>query len=629
MLARCASRVVGGGAGVLSSARGLSSAAGGAGASGTMSFMRRAFFGEVDGGQVFPYPCALDDETRGSLLAMVEPVSKFMATVDSVGIDETSTIPEATLAGARELGLFGIQIPTEFGGLGMTNTEYAKMAEEVVMDASLAVTLMAHQSIGLKGILMFGTPEQKRKYLPKLAAGEEVAAFALTEPGAGSDAAGISTRAVPTADGSKFILNGTKLWISNGGIADVYTVFAKTPSAVPGEKDGMTAFIVERRFGGVKPGKPEKKLGIKGSNTVELAFEDVPIPRENVLGEVGGGFKVAMQILNNGRFGMGAATGGAMRKLLGMILQHATTRTQFGRPLASFGLVQDMLANMSVSAYAAESMAYMTTGLIDGPGLDMSIEAAICKVYGSEAMWKAVNDCIQIAGGIGFMSGRHALPYERFMRDARILMIFEGTNQILRLFIALTAMRAVGDDLKAVQRAFANPLQWGTAAPTVARWAQQRFELGGTNFGSSPSIAQSTIPQLQQEAAFVDKAVGRLGDTVRQALMTHGKGIIDQQLLLARLADAAIDIYGSTACLSRITASVKNNGTAGPELDKELRVVKAFTRQAARRISANIAFCNNPESAKADKLIADIANDAVHANGYPYLHPIQVARRNH
>jgi alkylation response protein AidB-like acyl-CoA dehydrogenase len=325
---------------------------------------------------------------------------------------------------------------------------------------------------------------------------------------------------------------------------------------------------------------------------------------------------------------MGAATGGAMRKLQGMILQHATTRTQFGRPLASFGLVQDMLAQMSISAYAAESMAYMTTGLIDGPGLDMSIEAAICKVYGSEAMWKSVNDCIQIAGGIGFMSGRHALPYERFMRDARILMIFEGTNQILRLFIALTAIRGVGDELKTIQKGFANPLQWPTLAPTLATWARQRFDLGGTEFGASPSIAQSTIPQLQAEAQAVDRFVGRLGDTVRQALMTHGKNIIEQQQLLARLADVAIDIYASTAALSRITASVKTGGTTGDDLEKELRVVKALTRQNARRIQANIAFCNSPASAKTDKLITDISNDAVANHGYPYKHPIQVIRKH-
>lgn len=242
---------------------------------------------------------------------------------------------------------------------------------------------MAHQSIGLKGILMFGTEAQKAKYLPKLASGEHTAAFCLTEPGSGSDAASIKTRAKLSPDGKTFLLTGGKCWISNGGYANIMTVFARTEvkDEKTGEmKDKITAFIVERAFGGITSGKPEDKLGIRGSNTTEVHFDSTPVPIENVIGEVGGGFKVAMNILNSGRFGLGAGSAGSSKKLIALASELATTRTQFGKTLSSFGLIEEKFTQMAVSAYAMESMAYMTTGLIDSGEPDCAVEAAICKV---------------------------------------------------------------------------------------------------------------------------------------------------------------------------------------------------------------------------------------------------------
>jgi acyl-CoA dehydrogenase family member 9 len=287
---------------------------------------------------------------------------------------------------------------------------------------------MAHQSIGLKGVLLCGTEAQKTKYLPKLASGEEIAAFALTEPGTGSDAASVKLTATPVDNGDAYILRGTKMWISNGGIASFYTVFARTVDATGANK--VTAFLVHRKeHAGVVPSPPEKKMGIRGSNTCVVTFEDVKVPKENILGELHGGFKVAMQILNNGRFGMGAACGGGIRRLIAGASEYANNRIQFGRPISSFGLVADKFSKMATQAYAIEAMAYMTTSLIDGPGLDMSIEAAMVKVYGSEAQFDAVNECIQILGGMGFSAGG-VYPFERGLRDSRILLIFEGSNEV-------------------------------------------------------------------------------------------------------------------------------------------------------------------------------------------------------
>jgi acyl-CoA dehydrogenase family member 9 len=425
----------------MAASRGLQTAAE---AAANVSYTRGLFLGVNNAARAFPYP-SVDAAEKETLQMLVEPVVKYFATVDSKTIDETKVIPDQVLADIKELGLFGLQIPEELEGLGLSNTGYARVCEEVT-DGSLATTLIAHQSIGLKGILLNGNEAQKAKYLPKLATGEHIASFALTEPSTGSDAASIKTRATRSEDGKHFILNGGKIWITNGGWAQVMTVFAQTN--VDG-KDKITAFIVERAFGGVTSGPPEDKLGIRGSNTCEVFFDNVKIPIENVLGGgpdgktggeagVGQGFKVAMNILNNGRFGLGACAGASLRRVMSWAAEHANSRIQFGSPLSNFGLIKKKFGVMTLDSYAVESMAYMTTGMIDRGDPSTEIEAAMCKVYGSEAQFEGINECIQVMGGLGFMKD---YPFEQQMRDSRILSIFEGTNEILRMLIALSGIR--------------------------------------------------------------------------------------------------------------------------------------------------------------------------------------------
>ncbi|KAL1429307.1 hypothetical protein MTO96_016464 [Rhipicephalus appendiculatus] len=323
------------------------------------SFLANLFMGEANLAQIFPFPEVLTADQTETLGMLLDPLNKFLTEVNNADANDAN------------------ELPPELGGIGATNSQTARLSETIgEYDLALGITLGAHQSIGFKGILLFGTEEQKRKYLPGLAAGEQLAAYCLTEPGSGSDAMSIKTRAELSPDGKHFILNGGKIWISNGGIADIFTVFAKTPVKLDsGEvRDRMTAFIVERSFGGVTSGPPEKKMGIKASNTAAVYFDNTPVPVENVLGSVGDGFKVAMQILNNGRFGMSAVLCGTMRTAIAKSVTHATTRMQFGNRLAAFGNIQEKLASMAARLYTAESLTYLLSGNMDRGFTDYHLE---------------------------------------------------------------------------------------------------------------------------------------------------------------------------------------------------------------------------------------------------------------
>ncbi|KAK7102634.1 complex I assembly factor ACAD9, mitochondrial-like [Littorina saxatilis] len=544
-------------------------------------FAKNLFLGTFDK-EMLVYPEISDKEEHDELNAMVEPLERFFTeSVDSRAIDVEAKIPEETLQGLKELGLFGQQIPQEYGGLGLNATKYARISEVTALDGSIAVTLAAHQAIGLKGILLAGNKEQKEKYLPKLATGEYVAAFCLTEPSSGSDAASIQTRATLSEDGKTFLLNGGKIWISNGGIADIFTVFAKTQVEVNGEKkDKVTAFIVERAFGGVTNGKPEDKLGIRGSNTVEVHFENTPVPMENVLGEVGSGFKLAMNILNSGRFSMGSSGAGILKKLIGWTAEHATTRTQFGRHLSEFGLIQEKFAKMAVTAYAMESMAYLTAGIIDMyEEPDCAVEAAMVKIFSSEGCWTCVSECLQVLGGLGYMK---EYPYERYLRDARIMLIFEGTNEILRMFVALQGLQHAGKQLKDLVKKLRNPLNNPGLVFSTA-WSRVKSRATGPSLNLN--LHEDLHPSLKNEAANLEQGVANFQVTVEGILTRYGNNVIEQQLDLERLANIVIDLYGMTAVLSRASRSycigLRN-------VDHEVMLARTFCQEAYQRVENNL-----------------------------------------
>uniref|UniRef100_A0A452UI66 Very long-chain specific acyl-CoA dehydrogenase, mitochondrial n=1 Tax=Ursus maritimus TaxID=29073 RepID=A0A452UI66_URSMA len=487
------------------------------------SFAVGMFKGQLTTDQPVPHPPQCSTRSRHSSLKSWWGACLLQEVNDAAKNDMMEKVEETTMQGLKELGAFGLQVPSELGGVGLCNTQYARLVEIVgTHDLGVGITLGAHQSIGFKGILLFGTKAQKEKYLPKLASGETIAAFCLTEPSSGSDAASIRTAAVPSPCGKYYTLNGSKIWISNGGLADVFTVFAKTPitdAATGAVKEKITAFVVERSFGGVTHGPPEKKMGIKASNTAEVYFDGVRVPSENVLGEVGGGFKVAMHILNNGRFGMAAALAGTMRGIIAKAVDHAANRTQFGEKIHNFGLIQEKLARMAMLQYVTESMAYMVSANMDQGATDFQIEAAISKIFGSEAAWKVTDECIQIMGGMGFMKEPGV---ERVLRDLRIFRIFEGTNDILRLFVALQGCMDKGKELSGLGNALKNP--FGNAGLLLGEVGKQLRRRAG--LGSGLSLSGVIHQELNRSGELTVKALEQFASVVEAKLIKHKKGIV-------------------------------------------------------------------------------------------------------
>ncbi|KAK1799638.1 hypothetical protein P4O66_006179 [Electrophorus voltai] len=582
----------------------------------SLAYAKDLFLGKLNKNEVFPYP-EISHEELEEINQFVPPVEKFFREdVNSKKIDEEAVIPQATLTGLKALGLFGIQVPEEYGGLGLSNTMYARLGEILSLDAAIAVTLSAHQAIGLKGILMAGTEQQKAKYLPRLASGEHMAAFCLTEPGSGSDAASIQTRATLTEDGKHFVLNGSKIWISNGGWADIMTVFARTEvlDADGQKKDKITAFIVERAFGGVSSGKPEDKLGIRGSNTCEVTFEDTKVPVENVIGEVGGGFKIAMNILNSGRFSMGSACAGMIKKLIEMAAEYAGTRKQFNKKLTEFGMVQEKFAIMAQNAFVMESMAYLTAGMMDRPGLpDCSVEAAMVKVFSSEGAWVCVSEALQVLGGVGYTKN---YPFERFLRDCRILQIFEGTNEILRMYIALTGMQYAGKILtgkiKEMKRGSVGVVL-EMLGKKVHGSLRRNQDLGLT--GQDGLVH----PSLTESAKMLEENAVLFGSTVESLLYRYGKTIVEEQLVLKRVADTLINIYAMTAVLSRSSRSIsiglRNH-------DHEVLLANNFCKEAYFKNNYWLVQLQKGSPENNDANIKKIAQAVLEKRAYICSHPL-------
>ncbi|KAI1302340.1 Very long-chain specific acyl-CoA dehydrogenase, mitochondrial [Halotydeus destructor] len=581
----------------------------------TSSLVMNMFNGHLRTEQVFPYPEVLTDEQYETLEMVKEPTGRLFAEYDPLKSDLEECLDEKYVSTLKDLGAYGSMVPVEYGGAGLTNTQFARLGEIMgARDLTVGVILGAHQSIGYKGILLFGNEKQKEKYLPDLAAGRKIAAFALTEPGSGSDASSIKTRAEKSADGTHYVLNGSKIWISNGGTADLITVFAKTPHTTSsGEvKDKVTAFIVERSFGGVSNGPPEKKMGIKASNTAEVYFENCKVPVENVIGQEGDGFKVAMNILNSGRFGMGAALTGTMKACIEKATEFATNRTQFGDKISNFGAIQEKLARMAMAHYATESLAYIVSGIMDRGYTDFQLEAAISKIYASEAAWTVCDEAIQILGGMGYM--REA-GLEKVMRDIRIFRIFEGTNDILRLFVGLTGLQLAGSHLKELQRAMNNP----TANLGMIFDEGTKRALRAVGLGSQPSLGDKVAPQLKESSALATKSVENFGTSVEHLLRKYNKNIIHQQFLLNRLANSAIDIFVMMVVLSRATRSVnKDLYTA----QHEINMTNVICSEAADRVQNNLAALRSPTSLKNFDLLKQVSGSICENKGVAHLHPI-------
>ena len=509
-------------------------------------------------------------------------------------------LTRALIKKAADRDFTRLEIPEAYGGLGLDKVSTACVGEQLSLSPSFAGSLGAHTSIGTLPIVYFGNAEQRERYLPRLANGELIGAFALTEPEAGSDALSARTTATLTPDGKFYSLRGQKLWITNGAFADIFTVFARTSALEEGSKPKITAFIVERGMG-ITNGPNEHKLGIRGSSTTEIFMEDVRVPRENVIGEVGKGFKVAMEVLNNGRLSLASGCMGSCSTLLKLALERVQERRAFGRNIGEFGLIKDKIATMLSLTFALESMTYLTAGLVDAKAADYSLESGICKVFGSEALWGVVNETLQIAAGIGYMAD---YPYERMLRDARINLIFEGTNEILRCFVALSGMQGPGKALSDVVKAMREPIKgFGLLSDFAIRKA--RTVLGRERLTRAH-------PLLSREAVIFEENTTELAAYVENMLRKHGREIAEMQLTQRRIADIAADLYALAACISRTTRAIERRGEEGAR--REIDLTSVFATGAQRRLRQNLFDATRND----DELRKAVAGRAYADGAYPF-----------
>ena len=563
------------------------------------SFMRSLCMGNIEEDMLVPFPSMSADE-RETLKGVVASLADLMGPheADFRAWDRSAELPKRYIEELKAFGLFGLIIPEAHGGLGFGSAAYSRTLQEVArFDASTAVTIGAHSSIGMRGLLLFGNDKQKARFLPRLASGEMIAAFCLTEPGSGSDAASIRTTA--TRDGDDWVLDGNKLWITNGGIADFFTVFAKTENA--DTRGHMTAFIVTRDMPGVSVGPHEDKMGLRASSTTTVHFERVRVPDANRLGEVGKGFKVAMKILNSGRTGLGGGAVGAMKHLISLAAKQANERAQFGKKIREFGLIKQKVGNMVVDCYAAEATVHMVAALADQGYQEYAVEAAISKVFASESLWRCADEALQTAGGNGYMT---EYPYERIVRDSRINRIFEGTNEILRLFIALTAMDDVGRSLKelskSLQGVFEDPIK---GFGVLSEYALRRASLAT---GIRKSMFTKLDPRLRAHAAVFEDSAKDLAIAVDRVLRKHGRNIIGKQLASKRLADAMIDMFVLACTLSRVNSSLLAFGEE--KAQQELNILAVLSDEVRRRVRQNFDLVDRNED-DALKAVAEHAFD--------------------
>ncbi|MDR3633982.1 MAG: acyl-CoA dehydrogenase family protein [Isosphaeraceae bacterium] len=532
-------------------------------------FAKGLFRGEFRGPAIFPYP-TLPPGEKATVDAAVAEVRKFAETsIDAAAIDRAADIPQSVIEGLGRLGVLGMTAPAEFGGRGFSQSGYCRIMEVIGGHcSSTAVFVNAHHSIGIRALLLFGTDEQKAAWLPPLARGEKLAAFALTETEAGSDASNVQTTATPSADGQTYLLNGSKRYITNGALADVLTVMARTPDPKGGESK-VTAFLVTPDMPGFEVVEARmEKCGIRGTATAKLAFHDMPVPASNILGPLGKGLKVALTVLDFGRTTFGASCTGAAKTYLTAATRHAARRRQFGRPLADLELIKKKLAYLAATAYAMEALTYETAALIDSGAEDYMLETAILKVFSTEALWQGSYETLQVHGGQGYFSDE---PYERMMRDARINTIGEGANEVLKAFIALVGMRDIGEGFKSTLEGLKSVRRF---VPTLGRFLGERLALR-THVPTVPVLT----PLLRPVADRLARRVTRFARAIEHVLMKYREDVLERQYVQERVADAAIALMTASCVLARLDQELATN--TATDLDRQ--AAELYLSMANRR----------------------------------------------
>ncbi len=545
----------------------------------TPSFVRGLFDGELNDGLLFPYPAPLDErapEEAATARRLIDELHRLVDTgvIDPALMDERETIPEEVIEAFAKAGLLSLSSPRAYGGLGLSASGYAVVAGAVAsVDASLGVLIGVHCGLCSKAIVLFANDEQKARYLPMLARGETLGAYALTEPETGSDAQNIVSRAERAPDGQGWLLYGRKHWIGNGQRAGVIVTFAQTLVEREGEMVRRpTAFIIRPDMAGFQVHGTVRKLGIRASTQAELIYDGLYVPDDHVLGEVGKGFRVAVNALNAGRLSLAAGCTAAAKLLVSEFIAYGELRTQFGAPLASFEVTQRKAATLAADAYAADAMVGALAAALDGDDVDASLEAAIAKVFASELIWRAADEMVQLAGGRGFVK---PWPYERYLRDARINRIFEGANEILRLYVGLNGVQGPAAELQELEEALRRPLQhW----ERVAEYATGRVK---SALGRHAKFAAVVHPRLEPHISYVEKHTAELAQSTERAVIRHKKRIIERQMVVERLADMAAELYARTVTIARTQRLIEQRGVEA--CARELDLCDLFCVTSGRR----------------------------------------------
>lgn len=577
------------------------------------SFIAELFMGKLRTDLFLPYP-EQNEEDRAVGDAFIGKLEVFLKEhLDPDEIDKTGEIPSHVVQGLAALGCFGMKIPKEYGGLGLSQTNYNRVVSLLgSYCGSTTVWLSAHQSIGApQPLMLFGTDEQKKRYLPRLAKGT-VSAFALTEPDVGSDPANMLTTATPVDGGTSYLINGEKLWCTNGPIAEIIVVMARTPSVTIGgrERKQITAFIIERSMPGFEVVRRCDFMGLKGMQNGLIRFKDVKVPKENIIWGPGLGLKLALITLNAGRIAIPAGCVGTSKRCLQITRNWAKERKQWGSAIGKHEAVAVKIGEMAATTFAMDAMVWLTSALVDKKTVDVRLEAAMAKLFCSEAGWKIVDDTVQIRGGRGYETakslrarGEAAIPVERIMRDSRINLIIEGTSQIMRLFIAREAldahMRLVSSLLNPHESVGAKLSTGLKAAFHYALWYPQQW-LSWTVWPRHASLGR-----LGTHMRFVERTSHRLARALFHSAMRYQTRLAYRQQLLGRLVDIGSDLFAMSSACSKAHAMVRLQ----PSEQSPVELADLFCRLSRRRIANAWSQLHINEDSQSYRVAQDVLTD--------------------
>ncbi len=557
-------------------------------AKGGGGFLEDLYSGRFDEERFTQLAPAGRDDRAEEIIARYRDLIKDYSPAD---LEAEKTIPEPLFKGLADIGLFGLNIPEKYGGVGLTLAGYLRVLEAMAgTDMALALTPTAHLSIGLKGIILFGNEKQKKKYLTKAATGEMIFAYALTEPGTGSDAKHIQTTATLSNDKKHYILNGQKTYITNANYAGGLTAFAQMD---PENTGFMGAFIVETAWNGVKVGREMAKMGLAASSTAAISFRDVKVPVENLLGKPGDGFKIAMTILNYGRLGLGSASVGAMNQSVEDMFARATSRKQFGTSIRDFELIQEKMVKARVHAYAAKAIMGATSQLLEkNDTAPVAMESSHVKLYGTTRAWDTLYDALQTAGGAGYLKN---LPYEKRMRDFRVTTVFEGTSEIHTIYPALYMARAIGKEMSSSGRG-----RIGQALHLIKE--------GITSPKLGIRYRDRTMKKALRAAKRNLRAIRRL---LFLGILRHGKKITEREFLLRRITHLSIDLYVILSMLSGLERDTEQ----GEDVRENLTLLSYFLTEAAENHKLNACCYPRKRERVHRKIFRDISKEHESADG--------------